>query len=67
MYNKHELFIGRLPSDPDPDKLQQLFHTKGIRFVNLSLKEKNGKGFGFLLCLTNQDLEKAVYFDGISF
>lgn len=65
MYNNYELYIGRLPPDADAYELQKLFHKKGIRFVNLEVKNKEGKkGFGFMKCLTEKDLQMAVGLDG---
>jgi len=64
MYNNFELYIGRLQPDADPYELQKLFHKKGIRFVNLDVKNKDGKkGFAFMKCLTEADLNNAVQLD----
>jgi RNA recognition motif-containing protein len=65
MYNNFEVFIGRLQPETDPYELQKAFHKKGIRFVNLDVKCKEGKkGFAFLKCLTQKDMENAISLDG---
>ena len=65
MYNNFELYIGRLQPEADASELQRLFHKKGIKFVNLDVKSKDGKkGFAFMKCLTEQDLMNAVSLDG---
>lgn len=65
MYNNFELYIGRLQPEADAYELQKLFHKKGIKFVNLDVKNKDGKkGFGFMKCLTEKDLMKAVELNG---
>jgi hypothetical protein len=65
MYNNFELYIGRLQPETDPFELQKIFHKKGIRFINLEVKCKDGKkGFAFMKCLTEPDLMNAVQMDG---
>ena len=65
MYNNFEVFIGRLPEETDGYELQKAFHKKGIKFVNLDVKCKEGKkGFAFLKCLTEQDMHNAISLDG---
>jgi RNA recognition motif-containing protein len=65
MYNNYELYIGKIQPDADGYELQRLFHKKGIRFISLDVKNKEGgKGFGFMKCLTEKDLAMAVQMNG---
>ena len=65
MYNNFEVYIGRLQPDTDAYELQRAFHKKGIKFVNLDVKCKEGKkGFAFMKCLTEKDMENAISLDG---
>ncbi len=65
MYNNFELYIGRLQPETDASELQKLFQKKGIRFISLDVKSKEGqKGFAFMKCLTEKDLMIAVQLNG---
>ena len=53
MYNNYEVYIGNLPGETDAYELQRLFNRKGVRFVTMDVKSKEGKkGFAFMKCLT---------------
>ena len=61
MYYNYEVYIGRLGPEADGAELQKAFARKGIRFVNISIKTKDGKkGFAFMKCLTEADMYKAL-------
>ncbi len=65
IYNNFEVYIGGLPEGADGHELQKAFHKRGINFVNLEVKSRIGKkGFGFMKCLTEDDMYKAISLDG---
>ena len=65
LYNNFEVFIGRLPDETDGSELQKAFYKKGIKFVNLEVKAKEGKRpFAFMKCLTEEDMMNAIKLDG---
>lgn len=65
MYNNFEVYIGGLPDGADGYEVQRAFHKKGVKFVNLEVKNKDGKkSFAFMKCLTEEDMYKAIALDG---